>query len=211
MNTKPELFQMKKQLSIADKNIDSLIESEHSNQKYNTLLDSAMQQVELCCIELRRIAEQIRPDERPVLEDERTAKTIYGSITLTEEGWVHIKLNTLLPHYKVLGGTQYISDSLSRLLQKFTDAGGELPYFQKAFLAIEEHCSAQCCEAFDHDNKGFKAVVNTLKGRLFPDDDQFELSLGLFTVNDRSNCCHIYVMPVSESARFMWMKTEGGL
>lgn len=210
MNTKSELFEMKKQLAIADDNIDALIESARSDMKFNALLDSAMQQIELCCIELRRMTEEIRPQDKPALEDGRTAKTIYGSVTLTEEDWLHIKLNTLLPHYKVLGGTQYIADSISRLLDKYILAGGKMPSFGKAFLAIEEHCSAECCEAFDNDNKGFRAVINSLKGRLFPDDDQFELSLGLFTVNDRTNCCHIYVMPVSDSAKFMWQKTGEG-
>ena len=37
------------------------------------------------------------------------------------------------------------------------------------------------------------------------------LALGLFTVADRDNCCHIYVLPAEESAKFMWLKTEGGV
>lgn len=208
MTTEPELIRMKEQIENAGKNIEALIASARSPLKFNTLLDAAMQQMEVACIELRRIAEQIRPNEPPVTESGRTAKTIYGSITLTDEGWVHIKLNTLLPHYKVLGGTQYIADSLTRLLDRF---GQALPCFEKAFLGIVEHCSADCCEAFDSDNKGFKAVVNTLKGRLFPDDNQFELSLGLFTENDNTNCCHIYVLPASDAAKFVWLKTEGGV
>ena len=111
-----------------------------------------------------------------------------------------------MPHYKVLGGPQYISDCIVRLMNKFEEEGGKLPVFDKAFMAIIEHCDYRNCEAFDHDNKGFKAVQNALKGRLFPDDDQFELSLGLFTILDADTSCHIYVLPEDEAADFLCHK-----
>ena len=211
MNFENELTLMKQKVQSAEKNIEALIQSARSPVRFNTLIDSAMQQIELACIEMRRISEIIRPKGDGIITADNTAKTIYGSINLTSEGWLHIKLNTLLPHYKVLGGTQYISDSITRLLDTFVSAGIKLPTYEKAFLGIIEHCSVDCCEAFDSDNKGFKAVVNTLKGRLFEDDNQFELSLGLFTVADSENCCHIYVLPTEESAKFMWLKAEGGV
>lgn len=211
MNFNTELTIMKQKVQSAEKNIDALIESARSPVKFNTLIDSAMQQMELACIEMRRIAEAIRPQSDDVLASERSTKTIYGSIDFTNEGWLHIKLNTLLPHYKVLGGTQYISDSISRLLDIFVSKGAVLPCYKKAFLGIIEHCSVNCCEAFDSDNKGYKAVINTLKARVFEDDNQFELSLGLFTVDDRENYCNIYVLPMEDAAKFMWLKAEGGL
>lgn len=211
MDFNTELTLMKQKIELAGENINALIESARSPAKFNTLIDSAMQNVETVCIELRRITEIIRPQEKNILSSERSANTIYGNINLTDEGWLHIKLNTLLPHYKVIGGTQYISDSITRLLDIFVSSGVILPCYKKAFLGIVEHCSVDCCSAFDSDNKGYKAVVNTLKGRLFEDDNQFELSLGLFTVLDDENCCHIYVLPVEESAKFMWLKAEGGL
>ena len=206
-----ELNFMKNKVQAAEKNIEALILSSRSPVRFNTLIDSAMQQMEIACIEMRRIAETIRPKENDAQYSECSAKTIYGSVTRMDSGWLHIKLNTLLPHYKVLGGTQYISDSITRLLDKYTSSGLELPFYNKAFLGIVEHCNVNVCEAFDSDNKGFKAVINTLKGRVFEDDNQFELSLGLFTVADDENCCHIYVLPVEESAKFMWLNTEGGL
>ena len=211
MNFNTELTIMKQKVQSAEKNIDALIESARSPVKFNTLIDSAMQQMEVACIEMRRIAEVIRPQDSKVLTSERSAKTIYGNINITDEGWLHIRLNTLLPHYKVLGGTQYISDSITRLLDICVSSGVILPSYKKAFLGIIEHCSVDCCEAFDSDNKGYKAVINTLKGRLFEDDNQFELSLGLFTEDDHENYCNIYVLPMEESAKFMWLKTEGGL
>ena len=84
-----------------------------------------------------------------------------------DTGWLDIRLNALLPHCRFSGGTQYISDTITRLLKRFRDTGGELPFFQKAFLAIVEHRPVAGCGAFDQDNKGFKAVINSLKGRVF--------------------------------------------
>lgn len=211
MNFNAELMVMKQEIQSAEKNIDALIAFARSPAKFNTLMDSAMQQMEIACIEMRRIAEIIRPIEDNIKVANYLTKTIYGSINQTSDGWLHIKLNTLLPHYKVLGGTQYISDSITRLLDAFVKSGFELPYYKKAFLGIIEHCSVNCCEAFDSDNKGYKAVINTLKGRVFEDDNQFELSLGLFTVDDREMYCDTYVLPIEDAAKFMWLKTEGGL
>ena len=211
MNFENELAVMKSKVSAAEKNIDALILSARSPVKFNTLIDAAMQQMEFACIEMRRIAETIRPKDNMVTISHSSANTIYGNISFTDEGWLHIKLNTLLPHYKILGGTQYISDSISRLLDAFVSSGVELPTYQNAFIGIIEHCSVDCCEAFDSDNKGYKSVINTLKGRVFEDDNQFQLSLGLFTESDKENCCHIYVLPIEESAKFMWLKAEGGL
>lgn len=121
-----------------------------------------------------------------------------------DTGWMDIRLSALLPHCRVSGGTQYITDTITRLLDAFQAAGGELPLWDKAFTAIVEHRLDAGCGAFDHDNKGFKAVVNALKGRLFPDDNQFELSLGLFTVQDEESCCHIYVLPFEEAGDFLY-------
>lgn len=178
--------------------------------KVNTMLDAAMQKIELCCIELRRICEINRPASNPVLfaQSSYYAKEIYGEVTLMDTGWLDIRLNALLPHCRFSGGTQYISDTITRLLKRFRDTGGELPFFQKAFLAIVEHRPVAGCGAFDQDNKGFKAVINSLKGRVFADDDQFELSLGLFTIQDEESCCHIYVTPSDAAGDFLYQMAE---
>lgn len=106
------------------------------------------------------------------------------------------------------GGTEYISDTISRLLNRFKDSGGDIPMFDKAFLAIAEHAPMEASGAFDHDNKGFKAVINALKGRLFPDDNQFEMSLGLFTAQDEDACCHIYGMPFESAGDFLYQMSD---
>ena len=127
-------------------------------------------------------------------------------ISVTPEGWVHIKLNSLLPHCRVVSGTQFVRDSLLRLINEISFDGVKLPFFRKAFLGIIEFCPRDVSDVFDHDNKGFKAVQNVLKGRLFPDDDCFELSLGLFTELREESCCHIYVLPDDEAGIFTDMR-----
>jgi hypothetical protein len=74
-------------------------------------------------------------------------------------------------------------------------------------VAIIEHCkrsgSGGFFTSYDHDNKGFKAIPNALKGRVFGDDNQFEMSLGLFTRECEGEVCtDIYVLPMSDLPQF---------
>lgn len=202
------LKEMKKRVLASNACVDSLISVPPDSERFNNLLEVALQQQEMACIEMRRLYEQLRSSERE--ENTRTAKgkisEIYGEISVTPEGWVHIKLNSLLPHCRVVSGTQFVSDSLLRLLNEISFDGVKLPFFRKAFLGIIEFCPRDVSDVFDHDNKGFKAVQNVLKGRLFPDDDCFELSLGLFTELREESCCHIYVLPDDEAGIFTDMR-----
>ena len=207
-----QITEMRTHLEGCAKYLDALEQSFQTPTKINSLLDAAMENIELACLDMRRLSETMRPkipESTPGNTSNYHTKMIYGEVFLTETGWVHIKLNTLLPHYKILGGTQYLSDCITRLLNKFETEGGKLPLYPKAYLAIIEYCSARSCEVFDHDNKGYKAVLNALKGRLFQDDDQFELSLGLFSVQDnRPPCCHIHVMPEDAASEFHYLKAN---
>lgn len=202
---------MLQQVYTCSKYIYSLAQGCRSPEKVNTLLDAAMQKIELCCIDMRRLCEAVRPTIPPLRlgESNYHTKKIYGEVTHMDTGWLDIRLNALLPHCRSVGGTQYITDTITRLLDAFQSAGGELPLWDKAFLAIVEHRPDAGCGAFDHDNKGFKAVVNALKGRLFYDDNQFELSLGLFTLQDEEACCHVYVLPFDEAGDFLYRMAAG--
>lgn len=195
---------MQHHLDACSKYLSFLAQGYRSPEKCNTLLDAAMQQVELCCIDMRLLCEKARPrlPDFRLGTDKYNHKTIYGEVNILDNGWVDIRLNALLPHCKIMGGTQYVSDSIIRLLEEFADNNGELPHFEKAYLAIVEHCPENCTGAFDQDNKGYKGVINALKGRLFGDDNQFELALGLFTFVDEDPHCHIYVMPYDEAGDF---------
>jgi hypothetical protein len=123
-----------------------------------------------------------------------------GGIEVTPGGWVHITLNALLPHCKYKT-SDYLKDTIIRLLDC---CGYELPKYENAFLAIVEHCGHDNRNAFDNDNKAWKQIPNALKGRLFPDDDQFHLSIGLFAELSPETACHIYVLPIENASDFMY-------
>ena len=126
---------------------------------------------------------------------------IAGSIEVTPEGWLHITLNTLLPNCR-RRVSSYIGDTICRLMDGCTE---ELPYFERAFLAIVEYCSYEKHNALDNDNKGWKMIPNALKGRVIADDSQFILSVGLFAKLADDTRCEIYVLPPEDGAAFMEM------
>ena len=133
---------------------------------------------------------------------------IGGTVRLLDGRWLHIRLDTLLPHcrYQV---PAYLSDTITRLLDGFGQGGGKLPYYEKATLVIDEHCSRKTRTVFDQDNKGWKAVPNALKGRLFPDDDQFSLGTALLSTECGSAECNIYLLPAGDEGEFFELRREG--
>ena len=133
---------------------------------------------------------------------------IGGTVRLLDGRWLHIRLDTLLPHcrYQV---PAYLSDTITRLLDGFGQGGGKLPYYEKATLVIDEHCSRKTRTVFDQDNKGWKAVPNALKGRLFPDDDQFSLGTALLSTECESAECNIYLLHAGDEGEFFELRREG--
>ena len=127
------------------------------------------------------------------------AKEVAGDITVTNEGWIKIALNTLLPSckYKI---SNYIGDTITRLIK---NCGQDLPYFDEAFLAIVEYVNHENHNALDNDNKGWKMIPNALKGRVIEDDNQFVLSIGLFSKLSENLHSEIYVMPLEDGSAFM--------
>lgn len=123
-------------------------------------------------------------------------------------GWVHIRLDTLLPHCR-FQTPAYLSDTVARLVDGLARGGGKLPYFKKALLVIDEHCSCKSRTVYDQDNKGWKAVSNALKGRLFPDDDQFSLGVALVSTESGKAECNIYVLPAGDAGEFFELRQAG--
>ncbi len=74
---------------------------------------------------------------------------------------------------------------------------------------MDEHCSCESRTVFDQDNKGWKAVPNALKGRLFPDDDQFSLGIALLSTESEKAGCNIYVMPAEDAGEFFELRRDG--
>ena len=209
--TNNAIITMQHHLDAANKYLTELAKGYRSVEKQNTLLDAAMKQVELCCIDMRNLCEKERPTI--IIANTRTynRKEIYGEVTQLDNGWLDIRLNALLPHCTMIGGTQYVFDTVTRLLNNYRKSGGVIPCYDKAYMAIVEHCPMDRSGTFDNDNKGFRGAVNALKGRLFRDDNQFELALGLFTVIDEDICCHIYVTPFDEAGDFLYQMSANML
>lgn len=173
-----------------------------SDERINEWMDELTAALESGCVTARAALEKYRP---PVPFDlgggqPLALNEVAGSAEVTPERWVHIRLGTLLPHCKYKTSA-YLRDTITRLLAAWP---GELPKYERAFLAIVEHCNIQNRQVFDQDNKGWKQIPNALKGVLFDDDDQFHLSLGLFSVRSDEPACYIYVMPIEAASDFLF-------
>ena len=106
-----------------------------------------------------------------------------GHIEIAGAGWVHMQLDTLLPHCRYMPAT-WLTDTVRQLLTA---------YMQRTNFR----------HVFDQDNKGWKAVSNALKGLVIDDDDQYHLSVHMMSSRSAENVCHIsLVLPESEEEFF---------
>lgn len=135
---------------------------------------------------------------------------ICGMVKIIDYNWLYIKLNALLPHCR-FQTPQYLSDTIIRLLDNYAANGGTIPRYENALLVIDEHCDIQNRTVFDQDNKGWKAVSNALKGRVFPDDDQFSLGITLVSTQSEKAMCNIFVIGAEDAGEFFNMRAGGTL
>ena len=175
-----------------------------SPEKLQKTLEQTADQFEQATLELRRLCEQTTPGaggyaRRPELKP----LNVVGSVETfgLDSLWLHIKLNTLLPHcrYQTPG---WLTDTIRRLLDGYEAAGNALPRFEHALLVIDEHSDVSGRHIFDQDNKGWKAVSNAIKGRLIPDDDQYTLSVALLSQKSSDNVCHISLLDLRDASDF---------
>lgn len=163
--------------------------------------------VEHAAIELRSLCESCMPMAHNLgKKPELPALDVAGQIETNEFGWLHIRLNTLLPHCR-FASPLWLTDTISRLLDRQERRQGKLPLLKRALLVIEEQCDIDSRQVFDQDNKGWKAVSNALKGRVVSDDDQFSLGLCLLSRRSPEPACHIYVLPVENAEDFFFMRS----
>ena len=85
-----------------------------------------------------------------------------GKVEVNEFGWLHIQLNTLLPHCR-FAPPLWLTDTISRLLDRHERRHGKLPLLEQALLVIDEYCDVDSRQVYDADNKGWKAVSNAIK------------------------------------------------
>ena len=170
-------------------------------------MDEYLCELENLCVRSRTVVEKYRPPSvtESINKVNDNIENICGSIEVTDNGWLHITLHTLLPNckYRI---SNYIGDTIGRLIQ---NCGYKLPYFEKAFMAIVEYCNYENHNALDNDNKGWKMIPNALKGSVIEDDSQFVLSVGLFAEMSEDTRCEIYVMPPEDGSLFMEMLSSG--
>lgn len=171
--------------------------------KLQKTLEQTMEQFERSALELRRLCEQYSPGvggfaKKGILP----AMDVTGNVEEFGYGWLHITLNTLLPHCRYQS-PNWLSDTISRLLDGYEACGKKLPFYRRALLVIDEHTAIEGRHIFDQDNKGWKAISNAIKGRLIPDDDQHTLAVALFStrVTDHE-CCHITVLHQTDAHDF---------
>ncbi len=126
-------------------------------------------------------------------------RTITGTLDITREGWVHIRLDTPLPNCRYRSASP-VSGVVYSLLERYSES---LPIFDSALLVIEERSNDNTRRVYDHDNKAWKAIPNAMKGVLFEDDDDRTLSYLLLTAPSDTPECHIYVMPPEDGAEFL--------
>lgn len=175
--------------------------------KLQRTLEQTMEQFEQATLKLRVLAEQISPGvggygKRPSLP----LQEVCGTVNQIGLSWLHITLKTLLPHCR-FQTPNWLTDTLRRLLDEYESTGGSIPFFHNgAVLFIDEHSNVEGRRIYDQDNKGWKAISNTLKGRAIPDDDQYSLAVVLLSRKSEENITHITLMDALDAGDFLSLR-----
>ena len=173
-----------------------------SPEKLQQTLEQTMEHFERSALELRRLCEQYSPGVGGYGNRARApAMEIAGHVEILCEDWLHICLNTLLPHCR-FQSPNWLTDTIRRLLDHYEAQGKPLPRYKRALLVIDEHSSIGGRHVFDQDNKGWKAVSNALKGRVIEDDDQYTLNVALVSKMSKETACHITLLEQRDAADF---------
>ena len=126
------------------------------------------------------------------------------SVEVTRNGWTRIRLNTLLQSNRQYV-TGYIESTLLQMLHEHRLGGGNLPWYERAFVVITEHTEKRRSDrTFDPDNKEWKCILNALKGVLFEDDNSQTVSLILDSMTDGTGFTEVTVVPYFEVQK-SWM------
>ena len=171
-------------------------------EKLQRELERTAGQTECAALAVRKLCEKHSPGmggygNRPAL----SPMEVCGFVETLGYDWLHIQLNPLLPHCRYQT-SDWLSDTICRLLDEYEAGGSKLPFFKQAMLVIDEHCGIRGRHIFDQDNKGWKVVSNAIKGRLIPDDDQHTLALALLSTQSELDVCHITLLDITDVADF---------
>ena len=118
-------------------------------------LENTAARLERGAVELRAICESNMPPVSSIGQKPTLAPLdIAGQVEVNEFGWLHIQLNTLLPHCR-FAPPLWLTDTITRLLDRHERSQGKLPMLDRALLVIEEFCDVDSRNVFDQDNKGW--------------------------------------------------------
>ena len=169
---------------------------------FQKMLEELCGSFEDTALRLRRLCEQQSPGTGGYKRGYALRPSeVVGSVERIGIDWLHIRINTLLPHCRFQPPT-WLTETLVELLDAYEACGGQLPHFKSALLVIEEYSNVDGRHIFDQDNKGWKAVSNAIKGRVIPDDDQYTLSVALLSTRSCQNVCHITVLDMKDAPDF---------
>ena len=103
-------------------------------------LEFAAANLEQGAVTMRTLCESLWPalltlGRRPSLPPLELA----GRLEVNEFGWLHIRLETLLPHCR-FEPPLWLTDTITRLLNQYEGRRGKLPVLERALLVIEELC-----------------------------------------------------------------------
>ena len=182
--------------------------AEHRPSALAEALERTAARMEQGTVELRALCEGCLPPV-PAIGQKPAPPPLdaAGQIETNEFGWLHIRLHTLLPHCR-FAPPLWLTDTISRLLDRHERRHGKLPLLDRALLVIDECCDVDARQVYDADNKGWKVVSNAIKGRLVADDDQFSLSVCLLSQRSPETACHIYVLPLADAGDFFFMRSD---
>ena len=174
---------------------------------FQKMLEALCGSFEDTALQLRRLCEQQSPGTGGYKRGRALRPLeVVGSVERIGIDWLHIRINTLLPHCRFQPPT-WLTETLVELLDAYEACGGQLPHFNSALLVIEEYSDVDGRHIFDQDNKGWKAVSNAIKGRVIPDDDQYTLSVALLSTRSCQNVCHITVLDMKDAPDFFSART----
>jgi hypothetical protein len=202
MYMKKELDNLRNSIHKAYKRTDGLraAANNDSGAGLSDEMHKLTAELETVALQARNLDEAIYTDgdiltKRPY--NKNWSADVSGHVEVDSNGWLHIVLNTLLPHCKYQS-SPYLKDTIIRLLSNYQLNGGTLPYYSVAMLVIDEHCNIENRQVYDHDNKGWKVISNALKGLVIKDDDQFSLGLTLISTWSDTPACYIHVMDIGD-------------
>ena len=140
--------------------------------------------------------------------DELALQLPSGHIEIAGAGWVHMQIDTLLPHCRYMPAT-WLTDTVRQLLTAYMQHTNFRLHFKQMLLVIDEHSDVDGRHVFDQDNKGWKVVSNALKGLVIDDDDQYHLSVHMMSSRSAENVCHISLVLPESAEEFFRLHQKG--